>query len=106
MLAAEGGALPELARPVRFGVGAALGRGTQPMPWLHIEDAVRACVRAVECDAMRGSFNVVAPQHASNAQVTQAVAKALGRPLWMPNVPEFAVRLLMGKTKVFCVWKL
>ncbi len=38
VLSDKGGALIEMAKPVRFGVGAVLGTGRQYLSWIHIDD--------------------------------------------------------------------
>ena len=47
VLALAGGALPELARPIRFGVGAPLGSGKQYISWIHLDDLCRMFIQAL-----------------------------------------------------------
>lgn len=96
VLSSEGGALPQIAMPVRYGVGAPIGSGKQWMSWVHIDDVVNAFCKAVE-GRLSGTFNLVAPQPVTNAQFTRAIAKALQRPLILPNVPSFVLRLALGE---------
>ena len=37
------------------------------------------------------------PQPLTNAALTKAIAKQLDRPLWLPNVPSFALKLALGE---------
>lgn len=97
VLAREGGALPRLATPVRYGLGAALGHGRQWMTWVHIDDLVKVYVRAVEDHSMEGIYNVVADEQVDNRTFMTAVAKALGKPMFLPNVPAFALRIVFGE---------
>lgn len=96
VLAAEGGALPKLAAPVKWGLGAPLGSGRQWMPWIHIDDLVAVYLRALDNPSFTGAFNTVAG-NATNRDFTRAVAQALGRPLWLPPVPGFALRAALGE---------
>lgn len=96
VLAAEGGALVRMAAPFRWGLGAALGTGRQWMPWVHINDLVRAYQHAIASEGMTGAYNVIGG-NATNAQVTKAVAKALKRPTLLPNGPGFVLRLTFGE---------
>ena len=74
VLGRSGGMFPPLALLRRFGLGAILGGGTQPMPWVHRDDAVAALRYAIATPGLCGPVNVVAPEG-----VTQAVfARALG----------------------------
>lgn len=97
VLAKEGGALPRLAAPVRYGLGSALGHGRQWMTWVHIDDLVKAYVMAVEDHSIAGTYNVVADEQVDNRTFMEAVAKALGKPFFLPNVPAFALRLVFGE---------
>ena len=46
---------------------------------------------------MSGVYNAVAPRPVTNAELTRAIARVLKRPLWLPPVPGFAVRLIAGE---------
>jgi hypothetical protein len=96
VLAREGGALPQLVRPIRLGVGAALGSGAQWMSWVHIDDVVGLYVHALDHSTVAGAVNVVAPQSVQHGRFIEAAAQALHRPLWAPRVPAWAVRMALG----------
>ena len=89
------GALPRMLTPIRFGVGGRLGNGKQWMPWVTLDDVTRA-IEFLLTHEVRGAFNVVAPEPATNAEVTRAIGRVLHRPTWFP-VPPFALRLLLGQ---------
>jgi uncharacterized protein (TIGR01777 family) len=93
----EAGALPALALPVKLFVGSPIGNGKQWIPWIHWEDVVDMYLFAIENKALKGVFNMVAPNPVTNAQMTKAVAKQLHKPLWAPNVPAFVLKLLLGE---------
>lgn len=97
VLSEKGGALPKIMQPVKFGAGAALGSGKQYMSWIHIKDLARMFLFVLQQDKMEGIYNAVGPNPLNNAEITQAIAKTLGRPLFLPNVPEFALKLMMGE---------
>jgi uncharacterized protein (TIGR01777 family) len=92
----EGG-LPKISFPVQFGFGTALGSGKQWMNWIHIEDAARCFVHAIENETIQGPYNAVAPQHVNNKEFTREVGKAIGMPVFMPNVPAFVLKLVFGE---------
>ena len=97
VLSKNGGALPQLAAPIKFGFGAPLGSGNQWIPWVHLNDVVNLYLHAIEHEDLAGVFNMVAPNPVTNTQLTKAVAKQLHRPLWLPNVPAFALKLALGE---------
>ncbi len=95
VLSANGGALTKLAMPVKWGLGAALGSGRQWMPWIHLDDLVAFYIRAIEDPSITGAYNVVAG-NATNSELMRTIAKVLRRPYFVPNVPGFALRLVLG----------
>jgi uncharacterized protein (TIGR01777 family) len=93
----KGGALPKLALPIKFGVGSSLGSGRQWIPWIHWQDVVDMYLQGIENNNLEGVYNMVAPNPVTNKQLTQATAKQLHRPLWLPKVPAFLLKLLLGE---------
>jgi uncharacterized protein len=96
ILAKEGGALPQMARPFRFGVGGQIGSGRQWMSWISLEDVVAIVRLGLEDGSVRGGLNVVAPEPVRNVAFTAALAKELHRPALFP-APAFALRLVLGE---------
>jgi len=99
VLSEKGGALPEIAKPVRFGAGAAFGSGEQWQSWIHIEDLARIFMFAVT-NSLEGVYNAVAPNPVTNTELTKAVAKTLQRPLILPNIPKVAMKLVLGEMHI------
>jgi len=97
VLTDKGGALPKLALPVKFGIGSPLGNGKQWIPWIHRQDVIDMYLYGIENTDLKGIYNMVAPNPVTNKQLTQAVARHLHRPLWLPNVPAFILKLLLGE---------
>jgi len=95
VLAREGGALPLMARPFRFGAGIRLGDGRQWFPWIHVDDLVGMLVCAVRDPAWSGAINAVAPSPVRNAELTAALARTLGRSLWLDRL--VGARALYGR---------
>lgn len=92
-----GGALPQMARPVKLFAGAAFGSGKQWVPWIHWQDAVDTYLFAIENEKIQGVFNMTAPNPVTNKQLMRAIAKQLHKPLWPVNVPGLVFKLLMGE---------
>ena len=97
VLSDKGGALVEMAKPVRLFAGAALGTGKQCLSWIHIDDLCKMFVFAVENDNISGEYNAVGVSVTTNEILTKAIAKALDKPLFLPNVPAFALNLILGE---------
>jgi len=96
VLSGNGGALPRMLTPFRFGLGGTVGNGRQFMSWISLDDAVAAIIHALVTDSLRGPVNVVAPNPAANAEFTQTLASILSRPAFLA-LPAFAVRFLLGE---------
>jgi uncharacterized protein (TIGR01777 family) len=97
VLSTEGGALPQIAKPVKLGAGAALGSGKQYMSWIHLDDICRLFIAMLEDPAWQGTYNAVAPYPATNQAFTEVLAQVLHRPLILPKVPAFGLKLAMGE---------
>src|SRR6266436_6639748 len=96
ILAREGGALPKMMLPFKFGAGGKLSSGQQWMSWVTLEDVVGILRLAIENASLRGAVNVVSPQPLRNAEFTYVLAKAMHRPALFP-APAFALRLALGE---------
>lgn len=90
------GAYPMLALASRFGLGAVLGSGRQPAPWIHLEDAVGLIRFALADGGLAGPVNAVAPQVPAQAEFARALAASFGRRAWM-RVPSAPMRLALGE---------
>lgn len=96
VLSDKGGALPEMVNPIKLGFGAAMGSGKQIQSWIHIHDLIAMYNFALE-NQLEGVYNAVSPNPVSNAVMTKTIAKILKKPLWLPNVPEFVMKLILGE---------
>ena len=96
ILAREGGALPKMMVPFKFGAAGKLGSGRQWMSWVTLEDVVGILRFAIENASVRGVINVVSTQPLQNVEFTKVLAKAMHRPALFP-APAFALRLALGE---------
>ena len=46
---------------------------------------------------MQGVYNGVAPHPVTNQELTKKTADVLNRPLFLPNVPTFVLKLMLGE---------
>ena len=44
-----------------------------------------------------GIFNAAAPEQIRHSEMNRAIAKALGRKILLPNIPKFALKILLGE---------
>lgn len=100
VFSSNGGALEKLSKPIKFGIGAALGSGKQYVPWIHLDDLCNMYVEAIENIEINGIYNAVAPEHIINKSLTKNIAKKLKKPLWLPNIPAFFLKLILGEMAV------
>jgi uncharacterized protein (TIGR01777 family) len=96
VLGAKGGALPNMLRPFKLGLGGRIGSGQQWWSWVHVDDIVGGIHHAIRTESLAGPVNLVSPNPVRNAEFTKVLAAVLARPAFFP-VPEFALRLAFGK---------
>jgi uncharacterized protein (TIGR01777 family) len=96
VLAAEGGALPQLARVTRLGVMGPLAGGRQWVSWVHVDDHIGLLQLALDRDDLAGPINSVSPRPVHQREMARALGRVLGRPALIP-APGIAVRLALGE---------
>ena len=94
VLAKSGGALVPLATPASFGLGAWFGSGKQWQSWIHIQDLVQLFVFAIDHP---GTYNGVSPNPVTQKQLVKAISRQYKMPQWMPGIPAFVIKAVMGK---------
>ena len=92
----KGGALVEMLKPIKLGFGSSFGDGKQMQSWIHLHDLAAMYFFAVT-NSWEGVFNAVAPYPITNEALTKTIARILYKPLFMPNIPEFVMSLLLGE---------
>ncbi|MHC9296850.1 TIGR01777 family oxidoreductase [Mycobacterium sp. LTG2003] len=96
VLSQAGGMLSRLKPLFSFGLGARLGNGRQYLPWISLEDEIRAVLFTMWTDSVSGPVNLTGPAPVTNAEFTAALGRALNRPTPM-IVPGFALRAVLGE---------
>ena len=96
VLAENGGVLQKLKEPVNFNVGSPLGSGKQWQSWIHIDDISGIFLFALE-NQLSSIYNAVAPNPVTNKELVNEVASQMGKPVWLPNVPKVALKLVLGE---------
>ena len=95
VLGRDGGLFPMLALASRLGLGAVLGVGDQPAPWLHRDDAIGLIRFAIDKDVLCCAVNAVAPHCPSQASFVRTLAGAFGQRVRLA-VPAWALRSIAG----------
>lgn len=93
----DAGFLHKILPSFRRGFAAILGKGTQYMPWIHLHDLCAMYIEALENEALEGPYNAVIEDSTTNTSFTKTLAGILGYSVWLPRVPEFFLKSVLGE---------
>lgn len=96
VLGAKGGMLKKMLGPIRWGVGGKLGSGKQKVSWIGIDDLLGGIYHCLMNETISGPVNFSAPQPVSQAELTQELAKKMGRPAFC-HVPASVLKFGLGE---------
>lgn len=96
VLSGKGGALDQMAKPVKFYAGAGFGNGKMWQSWIAIDDLSGIFIHILK-NNLEGIYNGVAPHPVRNRPMMETIGKVLGKPVFLPNVPEFVMKLMLGE---------
>jgi uncharacterized protein (TIGR01777 family) len=100
VLDSKDGALPKITLPIKYYAGSALGTGNQWMSWIHLDDIVEIFYQSIINKNISGVINGVATNPVRNQDFTKLAAEILNRKLFLPNVPAFILKILLGQMSV------
>lgn len=89
------GALAQLIRPVRWGIGGPIAGGRFFMSWIHLNDLKNLIIWLLE-RKIGGIFNGVAPNPVTNSEFVKILANQLGRLAILP-LPYLCLRIAIGE---------
>ncbi len=95
----KGGALLEIIKPIKMGFGSAFGTGKQLQSWIHLTDVCNLYYFVIK-NKYEGIFNAVSPNPISNQNLTKLIAKILHKPLFLPKIPQFLMKLILGEMHI------
>ena len=95
VLGKNGGALKKMSYIYKFGLGGRLSNGKQWWSWIHRDDLVAICLRAISDNEMVGVYNGTAPHPMRQGDFSTVLGKVLYRPAFLPT-PAFALKLALG----------
>jgi uncharacterized protein (TIGR01777 family) len=96
VLSKDGGALPKLDFPIKFGIGAYIGDGKQFVPWVHIDDLCNIFIHLLE-NNLHDTYNGCAPDIKTNKEMSETIAEVLHRPFIPFPAPGFILKTVMGE---------
>ncbi len=99
VLSSKGGAFPEIVKPIKYGLGAVLGKGNQWQSWIHVQDLANLFLH-LYANKLEGVYNGVSPNPVTNKTLIKAIAKILKKPLILPNVPKFIMKIILGEMHI------
>ena len=92
----DGGAYPQMARPIKFGLGAVFGNGKQYISWIYKADMIRIILFLLDNNNLSGAINATAPEPVTNETFTKKVATHYKRPVLF-KAPAFVLKILLGE---------
>lgn len=101
VLSPDGGAMEQMLRPLKLTrVASVIAPGTQPFPWISMQDLCRAMAMIIDHESMTGTYNFVAPQQITQSALARVMAKTYHA--WLTvKVPGAFFRLLFGEGASF-----
>lgn len=99
VVAQEGGAWGRMFPLFKLGLGGKLGSGRQYWSWISMRDELAALMALVDDAHYVGPVNLVGPNAATNAEITAAMGRVLGRPTLLP-APAFALKAALGEFSI------
>jgi uncharacterized protein len=97
VLGVNEGFLKHLAPIFKFRLGSPLGSGKQYMPWIHIDDLCNIYLEAIRNAKMSGAYNAAITDDTTNEVFSRVLARIYGYKIWLPNVPSFVIKLVLGE---------
>ena len=91
-----GGILPKMLLPIKLNLIGKIGSGKQPITWVHIDDVIQAIYFLFKTTSTDKIYNVVAPDHISQAEFANITALTLKRKPFL-SLPAWVMRLMMGE---------
>ncbi len=92
-----GGALKQMLPLFRNCLGSPLGSGRQWFSWIHEQDLINICLYLLEHRDISGPVNCTAPDPVRNKDMTKILGDVLKKPTFMPAVPGFVLKMMMGE---------
>ncbi|REL24573.1 TIGR01777 family protein [Rhodohalobacter sp. SW132] len=92
----DGGMIEQMKLPFKMFVGGPLGRGTQYLSWIHMNDLCSSILFPMKKPEFSGPYNACSPNPVTMRELATAMGNVLKRPSLF-KVPEFALNTVLGE---------
>ena len=96
VLGKNGGALKQMLKPFKMGLGGMLGDGMQYWSWIALDDILGSIFHIINTDSIQGPLNIVSPDPVTNKEFVHILSEVLKRPASF-HMPAFIVRFIFGE---------
>lgn len=96
VLAKDGGALPELARTIPFGIAPYFAKDNLYYPWVHLDDVCGIMMHAVNTKNMNGAYNATGPKPQLIKYLMQDILTARNSKALLIPTPPIAIKIALG----------
>lgn len=93
----NGGALQQMIQPFKYFLGSPLGSGRQWLSWVHEQDLADMILFLIKQENISGPVNCTSPNPVRNREITHIIGKILKKPVIIPFVPGFMLRIILGE---------
>ncbi|MBB4804286.1 uncharacterized protein (TIGR01777 family) [Flavobacterium nitrogenifigens] len=100
VLGKDEGFLKKMTPSFKSGFGAILGSGKQYLPWIHVEDLCQIYLKSLQDTRLEGPYNACITDNTTNSRLSKIIAKIYGYTIWLPKVPPFVLKILLGEMSI------
>jgi uncharacterized protein (TIGR01777 family) len=97
VLAANGGALPQLTKTIPLGIASYFTKPNLYYPWIHIDDVCGIMIYAIQHSSISGAFNTTAPTPLLYKDIVKQILKAKKSNALLMPAPTTAIKLALGE---------
>ena len=88
-----------MIKPIKMYIGSGFGSGKQMQSWIHLHDVANLYYFVIQ-NQIQGIINAVSPHPVSNQNLIKTIARYLNYPLFLPNIPQFVMKLALGEMSI------
>lgn len=92
----SGAFLTQTKNYLKYGIGNIAGSEEQYLPWISINDTIRAIAFCISNNNLKGAVNITSPNQDTYSYYCQTLASLYNKKLWF-KAPKFCIHLSKGK---------